>query len=92
MRPRSLRTSISASRPGNRPGGERGGRWLGAKTDFATGIAPFSVAVGDFNGDGRPDLATANYTGDTVSILLGNANGTFSATTDVPTGAAVHRL
>jgi hypothetical protein len=38
---------------------------------FATGSNPSSVAVGDFNGDGKPDLVTANYnsTGG-VSVLL----------------------
>jgi hypothetical protein len=37
------------------------------------------VAVGDFNGDGAPDLAVANYTSNTVSVLLGNGDGTFQA-------------
>jgi hypothetical protein len=37
---------------------------------FPTGIAPRSLSIGDFNGDGKPDLATANYFSDTVSILL----------------------
>lgn len=49
---------------------------------FAAGQAPSSVAVGDFNGDGILDLAVSNngaspsYAG-TVSVLLGNGNGTF---------------
>src|SRR5207248_3171314 len=37
---------------------------------FPVGIAPSSVAVGDVNGDGRPDLLVANRTSDTVSGLL----------------------
>lgn len=41
------------------------------------GRAPQAIATGDFNGDGRWDLATANGTSDDVSVLLGNGNGTF---------------
>ncbi len=41
-----------------------------AQKTFATGSAPYSVSVGDFNGDGRPDLVVANYTSNTVSVLL----------------------
>src|SRR5262249_21780977 len=37
---------------------------------FATGSAPSSVAVGDVNGDGRPDLLVANIGSGTVSVLL----------------------
>ena len=36
-----------------------------------------SVAVGDFNGDGKQDLATANFGSNNVSILLGNGDGQF---------------
>ena len=41
------------------------------------GRAPQAIATGDFNGDGRWDLATVNGTSDDVSVLLGNGNGTF---------------
>jgi FG-GAP-like repeat/Abnormal spindle-like microcephaly-assoc'd, ASPM-SPD-2-Hydin/FG-GAP repeat len=44
----------------------------------ATGNAPSSVAVGDFNGDGKLDLAVANYTSNTLSILLGDGTGNFT--------------
>jgi len=39
---------------------------------------PVAVAVADFNGDGRLDLAVANYDDVTVSILLGKGDGTFT--------------
>jgi len=38
-----------------------------------------NLAVGDFNGDGKPDLVTANHTNGNVGILLGNGDGTFQA-------------
>ena len=41
--------------------------------------APSSVAVADVNGDGKPDLVVANYGSNTVSVLLGNGDGTFQA-------------
>ena len=39
---------------------------------------PFSVAVGDFNGDGNLDLAVANFGDGTVAILLGDGTGEFT--------------
>jgi hypothetical protein len=63
-----------------------------AKQDFATGAAPFSVAVADLNGDGKLDLVIANYSSDTVSVLLnttsqGAPSTAFTANQDFPTGA-----
>jgi Bacterial Ig-like domain (group 3)/FG-GAP-like repeat/FG-GAP repeat len=49
-----------------------------------TDTDPYSVAVGDFNGDGIPDIAVANYATNTVSILLGQGNGTFQGHIDTP--------
>jgi hypothetical protein len=44
-----------------------------------TGSFPYSVAVGDFNGDGKADIVTANSVGNTATVLLGNGDGTFAA-------------
>src|SRR6266404_4863250 len=46
---------------------------------FDAGISPTSVAVGDFNGDGHVDLAVTNDSSNTVSVLLGNGDGSFQA-------------
>ncbi|MBI1746366.1 MAG: VCBS repeat-containing protein [Acidobacteria bacterium] len=46
-------------------------------TGFQTGNNPYSMAVGDFNGDGNPDLAVVNRGSNSVSIALGNGDGTF---------------
>src|SRR5205823_718404 len=59
-----------------------------ARTDLSTGSAPFSVAVGDFQGSGKLSVATANNGANTVSVLLGNGDGTFSAAVDYPVGNA----
>jgi len=45
------------------------------------------VAVGDYNGDGRPDLTVANLNSDNVSILLGSGTGSFGPATNFPVGA-----
>jgi VCBS repeat-containing protein len=53
---------------------------------FAVGSFPASVAVGDFNQDGHPDLAVANEFSNSVSVLLGSTGGSFTAAPSVPTG------
>jgi hypothetical protein len=45
------------------------------------------VAIGDLSGDGVPDIAVANAGSNTVSVLLGNGNGTFRPKTDLGTGS-----
>jgi hypothetical protein len=48
-----------------------------AATNYSTGSGPSAVAVADFNGDGKNDLAVANYGSNNISVLLGNGNGSF---------------
>ena len=44
------------------------------------------AGIGDFDADGRTDLAVANRSGNSVSILLGNGDGTFQPRTDFAAG------
>jgi hypothetical protein len=54
------------------------------RIDYGVGVGPYSVTTGDLDGDGDLDLAVANLGSDTVSVLLGNGDGTFQ--THVQTG------
>ena len=47
---------------------------------------PTVIGVGDFDGDGHPDLAVANAGSGTVSILLGSSSGTFSTSQTIAVG------
>ena len=58
------------------------------KQRWGTDTKPYAVAVGDFNRDGKVDLAVANQTGDGVSILLGNGDGTFQTAVNWPVGTS----
>src|ERR1019366_3153906 len=42
---------------------------------YTVGDQPSSVAIADFNGDGKLDLAVANRNTDSISLLLGNGDG-----------------
>ncbi len=67
---------------------------IGTGTGGMTPQAPFSlsfgsvagVAAGDFNGDGNQDFAVVNQAANSVSVFLGNGNGTFQASTTYATG------
>ncbi|MBI1842037.1 MAG: VCBS repeat-containing protein [Verrucomicrobia bacterium] len=52
---------------------------------FPVGGNPRSVALGDFNGDGKMDLAVANLDRSNVSILIGVGDGTFRDAVNTPT-------
>jgi FG-GAP-like repeat len=53
---------------------------FGTPTNYAVGAFPLDLEVGDFNADGRPDVAAVSFaTTNTVSILLNNNGSGFTA-------------
>jgi Bacterial Ig domain/FG-GAP-like repeat len=61
------------------------------------GVNPVDIITGDFNGDGLPDLATANNGSQDISILSGLGDGTFSTPVQIhmggsPSSLATHDL
>ncbi len=74
--------------------GSIGSGSFAAKVDFTTGNSPFSVAIGDLDGDGKPDLAVVNNSSNTVSVFRNTATSgsigtsSFAAKVDFTTGSS----
>jgi hypothetical protein len=51
---------------------------------IAVGTQPEAIVAGDFNNDGKLDFAIANFGDNTVSLLLGNGDGTFTPASGSP--------
>ncbi|MCC5659361.1 FG-GAP-like repeat-containing protein [Nostoc sp. XA010] len=60
---------------------------FGTATNFTVGSNPQSITVGDFNGDGKLDLAAANVNSNNVSLLLGDGTGGFATATNFTAGS-----
>src|SRR5882672_6074436 len=91
LRTKLARLLSALIRCGGLEGARVGSGWAGpifsAALSFDVGANPTSVAIGDVSGDSQPDLVTTNYGAGTVSVLLGNGNGTFQTKVDYGTGA-----
>jgi hypothetical protein len=59
---------------------------FGGPTNYPVGDSPYSVAIGDFTGDGIQDLVAGNYDSDNVSILVNDGSGGFGSATNLPVG------
>jgi hypothetical protein len=74
------------------PTGDRAISWMSATyaydaTNGGSAHTRHRLLSVDFNGDGRPDLATANGGSDDVSVLTGRGDGTFQDAVRFPVGA-----
>ncbi|WP_293348402.1 MULTISPECIES: DUF4347 domain-containing protein [unclassified Microcoleus] len=64
-----------------------------APVNSLVGLQPTSIAVGDFDGDGKQDdLAVASRTANTVSILLANNSGVFTNGPTIPVGTGPYSI
>lgn len=60
--------------------------------NFDVGDGASSVAVGDFDGDGNLDLATANSFDNNVSVLLGDGSDGFATQFTFAVGDAINSV
>src|SRR5262249_28208701 len=64
---------------------------------YSAGQRPGDVVIADFNGDGKPDLATVNVpffggVPSDISLFPGNGDGTFGAATSIPVPGRSERI
>jgi hypothetical protein len=59
-----------------------------AGSPHATGLSPYSIRAGDLNGDNHIDLVISNVDAETLTILLGGGDGSFTAAPDIDVGTA----
>jgi FG-GAP-like repeat/PASTA domain/FG-GAP repeat len=103
-----LATANARARAVFRPGQARGavtvltnagnGRFPTRREYLTRGHFPISIAIGDLNGDGKPDLATGNDGMHTIGALLGSGHGSFRRRVyflsgpSAPVSVAIHDL
>lgn len=72
--------------------GAANGPLFEAVTHWATGLEPLDICVADFNGDGFNDVASVNYGDDSLSIIFGYGDGTFSEPQNYYVGSSLYWL
>jgi hypothetical protein len=82
---RSVNRTTASAQPrgtGSTPSGL--GPWLQSRAPLPAGEVPTSVAMGDFNGDGKMDWVVANGFDDNLWLYRGNGDGTSAIPTILP--------
>ena len=70
----------------------KGDGTFNAAVNYTVGNNPGNLAVADLNGDNKLDIAVANYSDNTVSVLPGNGDGTFGTQVTFATGAGTNPI
>ncbi len=65
---------------------------FGSNASLTIGRGPTAVVAADVNGDGRPDLISANETDNSLTVLTNNGNGGFGFKATLPVGSQPHGL
>ena len=73
---------------GNGDGTFRQAATVALNSSSTTGNKPAAITSGDFNLDGLTDLAVTDQSANTVSILIGNGDGSFASPLNLPAGTA----
>ena len=71
-------------------GNGAGGFSPAAGSPVTVGTNPTTLTIGDFNRDGKADLATSNEGSDNITVLLGNGAGGFATTSGSPIPVGTH--
>ncbi|MGB0139014.1 MAG: FG-GAP repeat domain-containing protein [bacterium] len=70
----------------------KGPDWLDDNNTLIVGLTPISLQAGDWNNDGRKDIAVANRETDSISILLNNDNDNFTTAATLDTAEFPQQL
>lgn len=65
---------------------------FGPATAYPVGTNPVGAVAGDFNGDGKPDIAVLNAGSNNVSVLLNNGDGTFQPARNFDAGNSMNAI
>ncbi len=65
---------------------------FGPATAYPVGTNPVGAVAGDFNGDGKPDIAVLNAGSNNVSVLLNNGDGTFQPARTFDAGNSMNAI